>query len=128
MLAAASGNGAAVSAPGEGATASKAFHTESCTSISKALQPVIMAQRVHIQTVTQHSTANTRARGACARPPSNNRSTKANLFPKPGGESARVAAEESSRHKTSRQKGQWRANAASLPSVLGLQMHVSLIP
>ena len=35
-----------------------------------------------------------------------------NLFPRPGGESARVAAEEASRHKTSKQQGQSRADAA----------------
>ena len=37
-----------------------------------------------------------------------------NLFPRPGGESARVAAEEASRHKTSKPQGQSRADAASI--------------
>ena len=37
-----------------------------------------------------------------------------NLFPRPGGESARVAEEEASRHKTSKPQGQSRADAASI--------------
>ena len=52
-----------------------------------------------------------------------------NLFPRPGGESARVAEEEASRHKTSKPQGQSREDAASIilrtASCMKVPVHVS---
>ena len=58
--------------------------------------------------VNNHSEAQGGARNGLRKFP------KANLFPKPGGECARVSAEEASRHKTSKQQGQACADAASI--------------